>query len=116
MSVKMGRLLSKDEYVDHINGDKLDDRIENYQIVSSKDNNIKMRIQTNSSEMFVRFKCGTCGNVFEKARNNTHLVLPNQSTYCSRSCSGKSKKNGVKSEILEVYRKDKEFEGKVEVL
>ena len=116
MSVKLGRFLNKDEYVDHINGDKLDDRVENYQIVSCKDNNIKSKIQTKSSEMYVKLSCGVCGNIFEKPRNKTHLIIPKKSTYCSRHCGGKSLTVGVSSTILEVYRKDKEFEGVVEIL
>jgi hypothetical protein len=41
MSTHLGRLLTDEEHVDHINDIKLDDRIENLQILSQKENNIK---------------------------------------------------------------------------
>ena len=34
MANKIGRLLTRSEHVHHINGDKMDDRIENLQILS----------------------------------------------------------------------------------
>lgn len=38
MSVHLGRLLSKEEQVDHINNDPTDDRIENFQLLSQLEN------------------------------------------------------------------------------
>jgi len=37
----------------------------------------------------VDFECGSCGDVFTRARNQTHLVKWTKSTYCSRSCWSK---------------------------
>lgn len=41
MSVHLGRLLTKDEHVDHQNDNKLDDRVDNFQILTQAENNIK---------------------------------------------------------------------------
>lgn len=41
MACKLGRYLTNQEVVDHINNNRLDDRIENLQILTPKDNAIK---------------------------------------------------------------------------
>ena len=38
LSVKLGRFLTKDETVDHIDGDKTNDNLDNLQILSSSEN------------------------------------------------------------------------------
>ena len=80
-----------DEYViDHIDGDSLNDSIANYQILTQQQNILKGFIETGRSKVFSEFRCGVCGCIFSKPRNQTHLVKPAKSTYCNRSCSGKS--------------------------
>lgn len=79
--------------VDHINNDKLDDRIENFQILSKKDNIIK----SHSMKEFIIRECPICHKnfIYEKCNLSTH---PNPC--CSRRCGGKqsyltAKKNGT---------------------
>ena len=71
----------KGDQVDHINGDKMDDRIENLQVISSKYNVIKDKRQ---KEMIL-VKCPVCGEefLFPKRNLSTH---PNPC--CSRRCGG----------------------------
>lgn len=102
MAVDMGEYISPDLVVDHINGDKLDDRIENYQLLTNQENVAKGARQNNSTEQLVDLICGTCGCEFTKPRNQTHLVVEKQSTYCSRHCSGKRL---APSTIIREYRK-----------
>lgn len=74
--------VTENEHIDHINGDKTDDRIENLQKISrayniKKDKHIKE---------YVERICPVCGNIFllEKRNVSTH---PNPC--CSCQCRGK---------------------------
>lgn len=88
MSVHLGYLLDDSVVVDHINGDQMDDRLENYQLISSAENNRKRFLQSNRTRQFVEMSCGNCETIFTKPRNTTHLVIKNKkSDYCSKKCS-----------------------------
>jgi len=103
MSVHLERELRKDEHVDHINGDRLDDRLENYQILSPDDNTRKGMKSNNIKKAMVEIECGNCGRIFSKPRNCTHLVIKTKkSTYCSRQCSGRRGNKG-QSKIIKEY-------------
>ena len=69
------------EQIDHINGDKMDDRIENLQQISQKFNNLRDR----KSKEIVECKCPVCEDIFlfEKRNLSSH---PNPC--CSRRCGG----------------------------
>ena len=105
-SVDFGELLPDDVVVDHINGDKMDDRLENYQLISNTQNVRKAFNQLNTSQQLVLFQCGMCGIEFSKPRNKTHLVIKKKSSdYCSRVCAGKAQFAGKPlSVIIKVYR------------
>lgn len=101
MSVNLGYYIGSEFVVDHINGDQMDDRLENYQLLTSEQNKIKGDKQNNSTRQMVDLVCGYCGEEFTKPRNTTHLVIKKNSDYCSRVCSGKSK---VPSTVIREYR------------
>lgn len=67
--------------VDHINGDQMDDRIENLQVISKRQNNSKKK----SCKTFIELVCPVCGErfVFPKKNLGTH---PNPC--CGRRCGG----------------------------
>ena len=73
--------VAKGDEVDHINGDKMDDRIENLQVISKRNNIHK----SHTRKEFVELTCPVCGEKFlyEKRNLNTH---PNPC--CSRKCGG----------------------------
>ena len=73
--------VNKDEHIDHINGDKTDDRIENLQKISGRYNRQKDHV---IKEMLL-LTCPVCGKefLFEKRNLNSH---PNPC--CSRRCGG----------------------------
>ncbi len=85
MSIKLGRILSKDEEVYHINGDKSDDRIENIQVLTREDN-MKKWTEDNKAK-YVVATCSFCGYEFERsARNIRWKLKKNINVYCSMSC------------------------------
>lgn len=73
--------IAKGYEVDHINNDKMDDRIENLQVISKKNNICK----SHSKKEIVELKCPVCKKKFlyEKRNLNSH---PNPC--CSRKCGG----------------------------
>ena len=67
--------------VDHINGDKMDDRIENLQILPKEANNLKDR----ASAQQVVLECPVCHKLFCYLKRN----LPfHKNPCCSRRCGG----------------------------
>lgn len=81
----IGRLLNQGEEVDHINNIRTDDRIENLQILLSRDNKIKAATGRN----MVTLICRGCGCEFTRERRHTHLIKGGSYSSCSRSCSAK---------------------------
>lgn len=73
--------VDKDLEVDHINGDKLDDRIENLQLISRQYN----RKKDHPIREMIECTCPVCGEqfLFPKRNLSTH-----QNPCCSRKCGG----------------------------
>lgn len=88
MSVHLGRYLLPDEHVDHIDNNKLNDTVDNLQIMSQADNTRKSAL---TGESLVKLICPHCGSNFKRRRGNTNLVYSRRYklTFCSRSCAGK---------------------------
>ena len=62
MQQKIGRLLKREEVVDHINGDRLDNRIENLQILSPIEHNKKHYVYKGDN-----IWCKLCNKGFRKS-------------------------------------------------
>lgn len=69
------------DQVDHINGDKMDDRIENLQVISRKYNNIKDK----PTKEMVELICPVCGTKFLLDKRNIPF---RNNPCCSRRCGG----------------------------
>lgn len=90
MELHIGRYLTPDEDIHHINGNGKDNRIENLQILS-RSNHTKHH--HSKGVTMVKLVCPNCKLDFERPRNQTHIVKGGDNTFCSRSCSTKYYKN-----------------------
>ena len=86
MSVALGRVLGSHEEVDHINGDRTDDRVENLQIVSGPENRTKSLKERKVTRRELLLRCPGCESTFQKRKNVTHLSKGGTFTSCSRTC------------------------------
>ena len=89
MEQKLGRSLLPSEHIDHVNNDPTDNRIENLQILSQRDNNRKAAAL--SSRKLITFTCPCCGKETTKYLNHVkgNSKKGRKGPYCSRSCAGK---------------------------
>ena len=83
----LGIELAKDDEIDHINGDSLDDRLENLQIIKRKDHHKKHARKTE----WYDFICPACGKQSRKPMRQVKHNWKNGKVgpYCSRHCAGK---------------------------
>ena len=89
MSVHLGRILSTEEEVDHIDGDRTHDVIANLQLLSKSENSSKTSTDALAVARRVKlmwFKCLHCGRRFELPRSKSHFAKGTNATYCSNSC------------------------------
>ena len=88
MQVHLGRELSKNETIDHIDGDVSNNSIDNLQILSLADN-IRKAIKP---AKLVELKCKFCGGIFTRraaVELYNRTVRKKDGPFCSHRCSGK---------------------------
>jgi hypothetical protein len=83
MSVKLGRYLKQEEIVDHIDDNKLNDIIENLQILTKKENCLK----SSKGLTLIELICPVCEKHFTIEKRQ--CWGKNRIRTCSRSCGGK---------------------------
>lgn len=87
MSISLGRILTRDEEVDHVDGDKTNDALANLEVVTRREN--RRRYDMANPGKVLRLKCAYCGCSFSRRRNQTSYSKPGQmADYCSRRCVG----------------------------
>lgn len=85
MCVNLKRILSRDEQVDHIDGNKLNDAIENLQILTSAENLRKMVIETGKSAIVYDLLCTECNISFKRKRVGWKIAK-GLGIFCSKLC------------------------------
>ena len=101
MENHLGRLLGDDEIIHHINHDKLDNRIENLQVMLKSEHT---RLHKSTGRTTVNLKCPWCRCLFNREKRQTHLIkIKNKFTCCSKKCGGKFSNiiryNGVTDDV-----------------
>lgn len=89
MAVKLKRILSSQEHVDHVDGDKSNDSYNNLQILSIAENNRKSILERGLSSKLIKLICPACQSKFERPPNqvNTKIARGKHPT-CSKRCGG----------------------------
>lgn len=86
MSVKERRILGANEHVDHIDGDKTNDSIDNLQILSMSKNSDKYIKQAGVSRAMIEMRCPGCGGIFKRRTNQSHRQKGGRYSVCSKPC------------------------------
>ena len=97
LAVSLGRHLTRDETVDHIDNNKRNDDISNLQILSMRDNICKS--QKKPPLIGICFICGKSFNVKRNLTIEKRLKYKNNELCCSRKCGYKKVSMTLKNKI-----------------
>lgn len=92
MCVHLGEILPRNLHVDHINNDKTDDRIKNFQVLTVAQHNKKTKLDIGAATKLVTLACPICHCSFERSTRDLKAKRSKKAGYvptCSRSCGTK---------------------------
>jgi len=106
MSVHLGRFLESYEQVDHIDHDKTNDVLENLQILSISENNIKESLY--KGRLMSELICPECSMHFMKRKGHTQAVdsLKGKITCCSIKCGNLFKTKNISKKDREIISRN----------
>ena len=84
---RLGRLLSSDEVVHHVDGNKKNNSDDNLEVMTKWDHN---RMHSSTGKKMVKLVCAGCMCCFDIEKRQTHLIKKNTKlpTSCSKKCRG----------------------------
>lgn len=90
LEIKIGRKLTEEETVDHIDGDPINDSPENLQVLTRAENSSKYHALRHTQQMYT-FTCPECKKSATKPMNDVkgNLLKKKAGPFCSRPCAGK---------------------------
>lgn len=89
MSIHLGRLLTQNEHVDHINNDKSNDDLNNLQVLTPEENALKAQeLYRSKHEVVLELICPACDSTFNYSARNYRFHTKNgrKNFYCCRAC------------------------------
>lgn len=86
MENHLGRILTPEEVVHHIDGNKKNNVIENLELMDRLDHIFLHR--RGYGHQMVKLKCPNCGKIFDVERRQSYLSKHTKFTCCSRHCRG----------------------------
>lgn len=89
LEVFLGRYLTEDETVDHVDGNRLDDSVDNLRVLLRKDNVKEYRRSSFSKKaQIIKGTCPVCLQEFNRKRNLSPVTRGYSFSTCSRRCRG----------------------------
>lgn len=94
MENHLKRLLTKEEVIHHIDGNKHNNNITNLQLMTNKEHT---KLHVKHGRTFLTFVCPNCNKTFQKEKRQ---YKPNTTPKCSRKCNGEYSRKIQLNQIL----------------
>jgi hypothetical protein len=99
MENELNRLLTENEIVHHIDGNKFNNSVENLEVMNNREHaRLHAHQRTPNGRKIVHLICANCGKEFDRYHNKRPESKGAKNAFCSRRCNGLY--NGFKKKSL----------------